>query len=142
MFKADTAQLEPILQQASIELERRLRAGTPGGAEEVLADFPELAIRSETALEVIYTEFVIRQELGQAPTLPELQQRFPQWHKDLTQLFEVHAAVDVPKLSQARRGTRLVAILPWSSWKKSNAAAWVSFTRRGRRTSIGWWPSR
>jgi tetratricopeptide (TPR) repeat protein len=96
MLKDETTRgVEHMVRQATVELERRLRNGAPDGAERVLAAFPDLAARPETALEVIYTEFLIRQELGQFPTLSELQGRFPQWHRDLAQLFEVHTAVGV-----------------------------------------------
>jgi hypothetical protein len=55
---------EQQLRQACAELERRLRAGQPCCAEELLAAFPALAAHTESALELIYTEFVLRQEMG------------------------------------------------------------------------------
>jgi WD40 repeat protein len=74
-------------------LERRLRAGEPCRAEDLFAAFPALAADPDAALELIYTEFVVREELGQRPLLAEWPDRFPQWGADLQQLFQVHGFV-------------------------------------------------
>ena len=52
------------LARACEELERRLRAGQPCGAADLLAEFPDLARDKNAALELIYTEFVLREERG------------------------------------------------------------------------------
>jgi WD40 repeat protein/serine/threonine protein kinase len=85
--------VELSLRHACAELGRRLRAGDACRSEEMLATFPEVAGHSESALELIYTEFVVRQELGQAPSLLELCNRFPEWQEDLRQLLQVHQFV-------------------------------------------------
>jgi WD40 repeat protein len=90
------------LRQACAELERRLRAGQPCAAEDFLVAFPALAADADAALELIYTEFVARQRLGQRPDPADCCARFPQWRRDLEQLFEVHraaAAADGPSAS-------------------------------------------
>ena len=56
------------LRQACAELERRLRAGIACRSEELLAEFPAVAGTAEAALELIYTEFVLRRQLGQKPS--------------------------------------------------------------------------
>jgi serine/threonine protein kinase/formylglycine-generating enzyme required for sulfatase activity len=84
---------EQQLRQACAELERCLRAGEGRCAEDLLAAFPALATHPEAALELIYTEFVVRQQLGQQPQAEAWYARFPQWHEDLRQLFLVHALV-------------------------------------------------
>jgi serine/threonine-protein kinase len=78
------------LRQASAELERCVRAGENRRAEEWLNAFPALADHADLALELIYTEFVLRERLGQKPEAAEWYARFPQWQDDLRQLFEVH----------------------------------------------------
>src|SRR5271154_1009701 len=55
------------LRQACAELERRLRAGIACSTEDLLANFPAVAAKAEAALELIYTEFVLRRQLGQKP---------------------------------------------------------------------------
>ena len=95
MFGAgQTDQLpEQQLQQACAELERRLRAGESCSAEEIFGAFPELASDADAALELIYTEFVMREQLGQKPLPADWYARFPHWRHDLEQLFQVHRAV-------------------------------------------------
>jgi tetratricopeptide (TPR) repeat protein len=79
------------LAAACDELERRLRAGEPCSAASLLAEFPILAADKTAALELIHTEHVIREELGQRPSADEWYARFPQWAADLRERFEVNA---------------------------------------------------
>ena len=85
-----TWHLENQLQQACAELDRELRAGRDCRAEHFLTCFPGLAASHELALELIYTEFVAREELGQQPQAEEYYQRFPQWQDTLREQFHVH----------------------------------------------------
>ena len=84
--------LAALLRQACDELERRLRGGQPCAAEDLFAAFPELASDTEAAVELIYTEFVAREQLGQRPDPADWFGRFPRWRDDLEQLFQVHRA--------------------------------------------------
>jgi WD40 repeat protein/tRNA A-37 threonylcarbamoyl transferase component Bud32/Flp pilus assembly protein TadD len=78
------------LARACAELERRLRSGEESRAEELLAAFPDLAAHTNAALELIYTEFIVRQDLGQRPVADDWLARFPQWRAELEQVFQVH----------------------------------------------------
>ena len=79
------------LQLACQELSRRLRAGEECRAEDFLAaDTPH---DDESILELLYTEFVVREELGQTPDPEEWYRRFPQWHLDLQEIFQVHTFI-------------------------------------------------
>jgi WD40 repeat protein/serine/threonine protein kinase len=89
---------EQQLRLAGAELERRLRAGQPCRTEELLAAFPALAADKEAALELIYTEHVLREELGQRLSLAEWSARFPQWRTDLKQLFQVHQCARITSI--------------------------------------------
>src|SRR5687767_2294549 len=82
------------LRRACDELSRLLRAGHAAGAEQFLATEPLVGTDADAALELIYTEFVVRGHLGQRPRPEEWLDRFPQWRQELSQLFEVHALVD------------------------------------------------
>jgi hypothetical protein len=80
--------------RACDELSRRLRAGLSCQAEELLAAEPEIADDTDAVLELLYTEFLVRQQLGQQPQISDWLDRFPKWHAELAQLFEVHAVVE------------------------------------------------
>jgi hypothetical protein len=84
---------EQDLRLAAAELSRRLRAGEPCCAEQMFVRFPELAGHAEAALELIYTEFVVREEIGQQSSLAEWQARFPHLHERLQRLLELHRAM-------------------------------------------------
>ena len=81
------------LRRARRELEQRLRSGAAGRAEDLLAEYPDLAEDPESALELIYTEYVLREELGQRPDVAEFIKRFPDRRPDLAELFQVHDAL-------------------------------------------------
>ena len=85
--------IELDLRQACARLEARLRAGDRCGSEDLLAESPALAACADAALELIYTEFVLREELGQHPPPAAWYARFPHYRADLEQLFQVHQAV-------------------------------------------------
>src|SRR5262249_4701298 len=54
------------------------------------ATLPALASDADAVLELLYTEFVVREQLGQEPSVAAWYARFPQWQPDLQQLFQVH----------------------------------------------------
>ncbi len=93
---------ERQLRQACAELDRRLRAGTGGRAEELLAEFPALADAPDLAMELIYTEFCIREDLGESPKPEECYARFPHLRDRLQRLLQVH-----DQLGAAEAGIRL-----------------------------------
>ena len=80
------------LRQVCAEMERRLCAGENCTAESLLASHSQLASDTDAALEVIYTEFVAREHLGQQPVPAEFCQRFPQFRDELEKLFQIHDA--------------------------------------------------
>jgi len=96
---------EAELRQACSELDSRLCAGESGVTEQILAAQPQLANSPECAIELIYTEYVTREELGNRPQPAELYDRFPQWRERIERLLEVHAALESPaELSAMRAG--------------------------------------
>jgi eukaryotic-like serine/threonine-protein kinase len=85
---------ETQLRQACAELDRRLRGGDGCRAEDLLAKHASFAADVDWALELIYTEFLAREELGRRPAAAELYGRFPQWRERLERLLRVHDAFD------------------------------------------------
>src|SRR5262245_44446340 len=84
---------ERELRQACAELNRRLRGGEECCAEDLLRDFPIIAEHPEAAVELIYAEFVLREELGQRPDPVQWCARFPKWRDRLQRLFNVHCGL-------------------------------------------------
>ncbi len=96
--------IEAQLRQACAELERRLHAGEECSARRLLDESANLAVDSDAAQELIYTEFVIRQERGEEPQPQTWLEQFPEWRADLQKLFQVHEllgeeAIDTPRPS-------------------------------------------
>jgi len=81
---------ERRLRQACAELRRRLCGGEGGAAEDLFRRFPDLAADADAALELLYTEFVVREELGQPLAPAAWRDRFPRWGERLDRLLQVH----------------------------------------------------
>lgn len=81
---------EELLRQARLQLERQIRGGAATAVEDLLRTFPSLASRPEWALELVYAEMVLLEELGRPPSLQDWQRRFPKWEEDLDQLWALH----------------------------------------------------
>src|SRR5262245_58688252 len=80
-----------LLISAYSELEKQLRAGAPSDAAALLSRHPALAPDKTAAMALLYTEFVLREELGQKQAPEEYFSRYPHWADDLRALFEVNA---------------------------------------------------
>ncbi len=81
---------ERLLRQACVDLDGSLRGGRIDRAERYFAAYPLLAAQSQSAVELIYTEFAAREELGQRPTPEEYYLRFPHWRAALRRQFSIH----------------------------------------------------
>ncbi len=93
-----------LLQQLCKTLERRLRAGESIRCEELLADHPGLAADPEQALDLIYTEYSTRCELGEKPAVSEFTSRFPQWQTQLDEQFQLDEFLDSETAIRVRSG--------------------------------------
>jgi tetratricopeptide (TPR) repeat protein len=69
---------------------RRWQAGERVRAEDYLERFPQVAADSEAALELVYGELLVREELGEQPAEEEYLARFPQWSQALRQQLQLH----------------------------------------------------
>jgi serine/threonine protein kinase len=79
---------QQLLQRACAELRQRLLSGEECHAELFLNAHPELNSNLDHALELIYTEFITRLQLGQHPEVSEWLSRFPQWGEQLQRRLE------------------------------------------------------
>src|SRR5688572_16009736 len=78
------------LRESCADLIRRLRQGEPARAEQYLVQFPYVADDAEAAVELIYTEFATREELGGRPNPVEFYERFPERRDALRRQFDIH----------------------------------------------------
>jgi eukaryotic-like serine/threonine-protein kinase len=74
---------------------RRWRAGERVPAEAYLALHPALQSGGDTAFELIYGEFMLRESLGDSPKAEEFAWRFPHFAERLQRQLELHRALAV-----------------------------------------------
>jgi serine/threonine-protein kinase len=80
--------------KACAELADRLWAGEDCHAEDFFPALPAADPAADAAIELIYTEFVVREELGQRPSVDEWLARFPQWRDRLERMLQIGALFD------------------------------------------------
>src|SRR5262249_14762893 len=85
--------LTSLVEALKAEQRERWQKGERVPAEAYLGRHPTLEGDGEPALELIYHEVLLREELGEAPQLSEYQERFPPFAPRLRLLFEVHRAI-------------------------------------------------
>src|SRR5947199_5064280 len=66
-----------LAELAHVDLELRLRAGSPARVEAYLAEFPGLAADTEAVLELLAAEWRLRRRRGEAVAAAEYAARFP-----------------------------------------------------------------
>lgn len=75
-----------------IDLEERWQRNDCQTAEDYLRRFPSVAADVELAVDVIYAEYLAREQTGNRPDLAEYQQRFPAYSQMLTVQIRLHCA--------------------------------------------------
>ncbi len=77
------AGLDEVLERICNDQVRRWRKGQRVPAETYLAMHPRVRDDDEAAFELIYGEYLLREELGEAPSGEELNWRFPRYAERL-----------------------------------------------------------
>ena len=98
-FTPGASSRRETLRAAAHDLESRVRSGNPMSLESILGTYPQVVADKEAMLELVYTEYVLRQEMGHEVPVDEWIRRFPEWASDLRELFQVHdylSATDLP----------------------------------------------
>jgi tetratricopeptide (TPR) repeat protein len=78
---------------ACAEQRRRWQCGDRVLVEGLLVKWQSLIGESEGLLDLIYSEILLREERGEAPTLQEYMRRFPEQAPALCRQFDIHAAL-------------------------------------------------
>ncbi|MDZ4850207.1 MAG: serine/threonine-protein kinase [Pirellulaceae bacterium] len=82
-----------LLIKAAAELERCLRENQVRACESVLEKFPQLNADADAVLELIYLEYVLRQESGQEQSSELFLSKFPQNRDEVLKLLQVDEAI-------------------------------------------------
>lgn len=88
---------------------RRWRNGQGIPAEEYLNLLPTLSRNDDIVIDLIHNEFLLRQERGEAPDLAEFVARFPQYRRELGDLFAYRPIPADDPLSGTTRTNRAPA---------------------------------
>jgi eukaryotic-like serine/threonine-protein kinase len=78
-----------------VDIDVRWRRKDPRRAESYLASFPALADDPELAVDVIYAEYLAREQAGDCPGIAEYQQRFPAFADVLSEQIWLHRALEI-----------------------------------------------
>ncbi|QJX01297.1 tetratricopeptide repeat protein [Frigoriglobus tundricola] len=113
-----SGRVESIARRAAEDMRRRWEGGDRPRAEGYFDQHPELLLRPECALDVLYEEVQLRQDHGEGGVWSDVCRRFPQWDRPLRSLRECHELIDTspvppdfPGVGQTVGGFRLVAEL-------------------------------
>jgi eukaryotic-like serine/threonine-protein kinase len=91
------------------ELVSRWKGGQRLPAEHYLRRDPVMAVGGDDAFDLIYAEFLVREELGETPTLDEFCARFPEHVDQLRQQIRLHRAFNEMYPSGALTGAETLA---------------------------------
>jgi len=80
--------------QAFSEQKNRWFAGNPVAIEELIDIVDSSEQKEGLLLDLIYSEVLLREELGQAPEPDEYQSRFPEVQNEISRQFQVHRAIE------------------------------------------------
>ena len=103
-FLQEAGQLTPsqVAAVLLVDMREHWLIGERLPAEWYLSSYPTRQADLEFTVELIYGEFLLREELDEGPTLAEYLQRFPDYAPRLRQQFEFHQALEATPLPQAR----------------------------------------
>jgi len=111
------SELDQIVSVLLVDQSERCRLGQWVPAETYLEAFPAVRDRAECAIDLIFGEYLLREERGERPTIEEYQGRFPDHAGALELQIDLHQAIEA--------GEQATAI-----WSESSA------TLHGRLTAL------
>ena len=107
-----TSSHEEQLRSACDALEKLIRAGEKHAVESVLAENVVDQDNEDLVVELIYNEFLIREELGLELDVDEYFSRFPQFRERVGNLLSIHSALESGELdaNAQSEGNRTAAV--------------------------------
>ena len=94
VWDADSLEPEELVARLCEDQVRRWNLGQRVPAEAYLARCPGLELESEAAFELIYSEFLLREQIGDSPTTEEFSWRFPQFADRFARQLELHGILN------------------------------------------------
>ncbi len=86
-----------------IDLRQRWQRKESPPVENYLNQFPELASDAESTIDLIYTEYLIRESAGEVPSVEEFAERFPSYAKQIVSQIQIHHLVDGTEIHSASK---------------------------------------
>ena len=116
LASAESLSLETLVAVLRVDQQQRWLSRQPVLVESYLRTYPRLGEDEDQLIELIYCEYLIREELGEGPTLSEYQARFPAHGARLRQQIEVHQALDEMVTLSGEFARASAESTPWT-WK-------------------------
>jgi serine/threonine-protein kinase len=115
-FLVEAGELAPaqVAEVLLVDQRQRWQAGERVPAEAYLERYPAVRADPEAALDLVYHEFLLREERGEYPTLEEFARRFPDQADRLRVQVELHWAM--PTLPPRHAGDSEADIQPADGW--------------------------
>ncbi|HEV2947326.1 MAG TPA: WD40 repeat domain-containing serine/threonine protein kinase, partial [Gemmataceae bacterium] len=104
--------LRQLLVTLRMDQEACWQQGQRISAEEYLQAHPTLQTDRELAVELIYAEFLLREQRGESPDIEEYRRRFPQYAERLQLQIELHRAIQAQTATRGEDGS--LGFLPFS----------------------------
>jgi WD40 repeat protein len=95
-----------------VDQQERWGIGDRVPAADYLLDFPTIRGDPEAALEIIYGEVLIREQLGEAPTPEEYLRAYPEYAEPLRDLIELHRALGATPVCDSNAATMGPSAIP------------------------------
>jgi WD40 repeat protein/predicted Ser/Thr protein kinase len=120
--------LSPLQLAGVLHIDQRehWQRGEPVLVEDYLGDFPSLTANESAVLDLLYGEFVLREELGQPAPVEEYLARFPSYAGELKLQLQLHQALDLPAPTATGADVRTLPI------------SHSSYERNGSDRSLSW----
>jgi len=84
---------EQLAEVLRVDQRQRWQQQQPVAAEEYLRLYPELAAHPEAALDLVYGEYLLREQAGETPSWQDYADRFPDLADGLRRQIELHEAL-------------------------------------------------
>jgi WD40 repeat protein len=120
---------EEIVMALRVDQAERCRLGQWVAAEEYLDAFPVVRDHAASAIDMVFAEYLLREERGEQPSLEEFLRRFPQHADELRLQIELHRGLDAdadadPDLTAIRAGSAATLAVQSHSASADAAAAY------------------